>query len=84
MIKVTFPDGSVREFAKGITGLQLAESISSRLAQEVLAITVNKNDVASSYTVVNNNNNTIVASATNTTGIEQYSLLKTDLSAHLS
>ncbi len=41
MIKVTFPDGSVREFAKGITGLQLAESISTRLAQEVLAITVN-------------------------------------------
>jgi len=41
MIKITFPDGSVREFAKGITGLQLAESISSRLAQEVLAITVN-------------------------------------------
>jgi threonyl-tRNA synthetase len=44
MIKVTFPDGSVRDFAKGITGLQLAESISSRLAQEVLAITVN-NDI---------------------------------------
>ncbi len=42
MIKVTFPDSSVREFAKGITGLQLAESISSRLAQEVLAITVNE------------------------------------------
>lgn len=42
MIKITFPDGSVREFAKGITGLQLAESISSRLAQEVLAITVNE------------------------------------------
>jgi len=41
MIKITFPDGSVREFSKGITGLQLAESISSRLAQEVLAISVN-------------------------------------------
>jgi threonyl-tRNA synthetase len=41
MIKVTFPDGSVRDFAKGITGQQLAESISSRLAQEVLAISVN-------------------------------------------
>jgi threonyl-tRNA synthetase len=41
MIKITFPDGSEREFAKGITGLQLAESINSRLAQEVLAITVN-------------------------------------------
>ena len=41
MIKITFPDGSVREFASGITGQQLAENISSRLAQEVLAITVN-------------------------------------------
>ncbi len=42
MIKITFPDGSVREFAKGITPLQIAESISSRLAQEVLAATVNE------------------------------------------
>ncbi len=41
MINITFPDGSVREFAKGTNGLQVAESISSRLAQEVLAITVN-------------------------------------------
>ncbi len=41
MIKITFPDSSVREFNAGITGLQLAESISPRLAQEVLAISVN-------------------------------------------
>jgi len=41
MIKITFPDGSVREYASGITGLQLAESISPRLAQEVLSISVN-------------------------------------------
>ncbi len=41
MIKITFPDGSVREYAEGITGLQVAESISPRLAQEVLAVTVN-------------------------------------------
>lgn len=41
MIKVTFPDGSVREFASGTTGLQIAESISSRLAQEVLACSIN-------------------------------------------
>lgn len=41
MIKITFPDGSVREFAKGTTALAIAESISSRLAQEVLAATVN-------------------------------------------
>ena len=42
MINITFPDGSVRQFDKGITGQQLAESISSRLAQEVLAISVNE------------------------------------------
>jgi len=41
MIKVTFPDGSVREYAAGTTGLQIAESISSRLAQEVLACSIN-------------------------------------------
>ena len=41
MIKITFPDGSVREFEAGITGLQIAESISARLAQDVLACSVN-------------------------------------------
>lgn len=41
MIKISFPDGSVREYEKGVTGLQIAESISSRLAQEVLACGVN-------------------------------------------
>ncbi len=40
-IKITFPDGSVKEFDKGITPLAVAESISPRLAQEVLAATVN-------------------------------------------
>ena len=41
MIKITFPDNSVREYAKGSTAMQIAESISSRLAQEVLAAVVN-------------------------------------------
>ncbi|MBO4268229.1 MAG: TGS domain-containing protein, partial [Bacteroidaceae bacterium] len=41
MIKITFPDGSVREYAKGVTGYEIAESISQRLAQEVLACSVN-------------------------------------------
>ncbi|MDO5570498.1 MAG: threonine--tRNA ligase [Bacteroidales bacterium] len=44
MIKVTFPDSSVREYAKGTTPLQVAESISSRLAQDVLAASVNGNE----------------------------------------
>ena len=41
MIKITFPDGSVREYNEGVTGLQIAESVSSRLAQDVLACGVN-------------------------------------------
>ena len=41
MIKITFPDGSVREYAAGVTGMQVAESISPRLAQEVIAAKVN-------------------------------------------
>lgn len=41
MIKITFPDQSVREFNDGVTGLEIAGSISSRLAKEVLAISVN-------------------------------------------
>ena len=41
MVKITFPDGSVREYEAGVTGLQIAESISSRLAQDVLACGVN-------------------------------------------
>ena len=41
MIKITFPDSSVRDFPKKTTAMQIAESISLRLAQEVLAASVN-------------------------------------------
>ena len=41
MIKITFPDGSVREYEQGVTGLQIAESISPALARNVLACGVN-------------------------------------------
>ncbi len=41
MIKITFPDGSVREYEEGITALEIAKSISRRLAEEVLAAKVN-------------------------------------------
>lgn len=40
-MNITFPDGSTREYNKGITGLEIAESISPRLAKEVLSVTVN-------------------------------------------
>lgn len=41
MIKISFPDGSVREFEKGATSLQIAKSISEGLAKKVLAASVN-------------------------------------------
>ena len=41
MIKITFPDGSIREYEKGITGLEIAKSISPALARDVLSIGVN-------------------------------------------
>ncbi|NLI24996.1 MAG: threonine--tRNA ligase [Bacteroidales bacterium] len=41
MIKITFPDNSVREFAEGITPAEIARSISPALAKEVFAATVN-------------------------------------------
>ncbi|MHA7108551.1 threonine--tRNA ligase [Sunxiuqinia elliptica] len=41
MIKITLPDNSVREYESGITGIQIAKSISNRLAKDVLAISVN-------------------------------------------
>ncbi|MDE6206968.1 MAG: TGS domain-containing protein, partial [Muribaculaceae bacterium] len=40
MIKITFPDNSVKEFEAGVTPLQIAQSISPRLAREVLAASV--------------------------------------------
>lgn len=41
MIKITFPDGSIREYEAGVTGLEIAKSISERLAQDVLSVGVN-------------------------------------------
>jgi threonyl-tRNA synthetase len=43
MIKITFPDNSVKEFETGISGLGIARSLSNSLAKEVLSITVNDN-----------------------------------------
>ena len=41
MIKISFPDGSVREYESGVTGLQIAESISPALARNVVSCAVN-------------------------------------------
>lgn len=41
MINITFPDGSVRQFEKGINAYDIAKSISPRLASDILVATVN-------------------------------------------
>ena len=41
MVKITFPDGSVREYEQGVTGFQIAESISPTLARNVVSCGVN-------------------------------------------
>ncbi|MBN2481414.1 MAG: threonine--tRNA ligase, partial [Bacteroidales bacterium] len=41
MIKITFPDHSVKEYKPGITGIEIAKDISNSLGREVLAISVN-------------------------------------------
>ena len=41
MVKITFPDHSVREYQDGVTGLEIAKSLSNSLAKEVLSVSVN-------------------------------------------
>ncbi|HMH31844.1 MAG TPA: threonine--tRNA ligase [Puia sp.] len=41
MIKITFPDGAMREYEKGITALDIARSISEGLAKKVIVASVN-------------------------------------------
>ncbi len=41
MVKITFPDGAVREYQPGTTALDIAKSISEGLAKKVLAAVVN-------------------------------------------
>ena len=41
MITITFPDGSRKEYEKGVTPLEIAQSLSAQLAREILVATVN-------------------------------------------
>ena len=41
MINITFPDGNIRQYEKGVTPFEIANSISPRLAADILAATVN-------------------------------------------
>ena len=52
MVKITFPDNSVREYENGVTPLQVAESISSRLAQEILVASIKSQDPAAEWQII--------------------------------
>jgi threonyl-tRNA synthetase len=54
MIKITLPDGSVREYEKGTTAMQVATSISEGLARNVLAAKLNS-VVVDANTTINEN-----------------------------
>ena len=56
MIKITFPDNSVREYEEGITGLEIANSISSRLAKEVLSISINDKVIDATLPIMEDGN----------------------------
>lgn len=45
MIKITLPDGSVKEYAKGVTPMEIAKSISEGLARNVLSASFNGSTV---------------------------------------
>ena len=52
MIKIKLPDGSVREYAQGTTGMDIALSISEGLARNVLAAKVNGKVVDASLPII--------------------------------
>ena len=54
MIQITFPDGAVREYNEGITGLEIAKSISNRLAKEVLAVSLDGEIIDSTRPITKN------------------------------
>ena len=53
-VKITFPDGQIKEFDKGISSLDIAKSLSQKLAAEAVAATVNGNLVDINSTISEN------------------------------
>ena len=52
MINITFPDGSVRQYEAGVTGYDVAMSISPRLAEQILAVNIKTPDEPETITVI--------------------------------
>ena len=48
MIEITFPDGAIKEYKKGISPIEIARSISNSLAKNLLSVSFNKKQIESS------------------------------------
>ena len=60
LINITFPDGNIKKFEKGISGLEIAKSISKSLAKESIAINLDGEIVDLSIGIENNSNLKII------------------------
>ncbi len=80
-IKIIFPDGNSKEFDKGITAYQIAESISPRLAQDAVAVELNGN-VKDMNTVLQNDSEINFLTFNDEKGKEVYWHSTSHLMAH--
>lgn len=80
-IKISLPDGNVKEFPKGISGFDIAKSISSRLAEEALAIAVN-DEVKDLYAPINEDTSIRIITFNDDDGKEVYWHSSSHLMAH--
>ena len=80
-INITFPDGSVKEFDKGITAFEVAKSISNRLADEALVSKIN-GEVRDLSTQINQNVSLQIFTFDNPEGKHTYWHSTSHLMAH--
>ncbi len=80
-IKIKFPDGSIKEFPAGITGVEIAKSISHKLAEEALAIKIN-GKIKELYTPINQDAEIKILTFDDDEGKEVYWHSSSHLMAH--
>lgn len=69
MINITFPDGSTRQYQKGVTGLEIAGSISKSLEKAALAIKFN-DELIDAYLPIENDGSVVIVTANTPDGLE--------------
>ncbi|MCS7054138.1 MAG: threonine--tRNA ligase [Ignavibacterium sp.] len=80
-VKIKFPDGSIKEFDKGVTGFEIAESISKRLLEDALGIKIN-GVLKELYTPITEDSSVEIVTFENDEGREMYWHSSSHLMAH--